>query len=129
MTVVQLTLNISGLSSTSTHTVHGCLGLRICCCLVAKLSLTLQWLLSMGFPRQEHLSCHFLLQGVFPAQVLNPCLLHKQVDSLLMSQRADYKLHVDFWLGRGPVTRALFRVNCSCFISTILCPNSLTTKG
>ena len=43
--------------------------------------------LSMGFPRQEYLSgCHFLLQGIFPTQELNPHLLHWQVDSLPLSQ-------------------------------------------
>ena len=32
--------------------------------------------LSMGFFRQEYWSgCHFLLQGIFPTQGLNPCLL------------------------------------------------------
>ena len=43
--------------------------------------------LSMGFPRQEYrVGCHFLLQGIFPTQGLNPslsCLLHWQVGSLL----------------------------------------------
>ena len=30
-----------------------------------------------GFPRQEYWSgCHFLLQGIFPTQGSNPCLLH-----------------------------------------------------
>ena len=39
--------------------------------------------LSMGFPRQEYWrGCHFLLQGIFPTQRSNPCLLHWQVDSL-----------------------------------------------
>ena len=33
--------------------------------------------LSMGFPRQEYgVGSHFLLQGIFPTQELNPCLLH-----------------------------------------------------
>ena len=33
--------------------------------------------LSMGFPRQEYWSsCHFLLQGIFTTQGLNPGLLH-----------------------------------------------------
>ena len=36
--------------------------------------------LSMGFSKQEYWSgCHVLLQGIFPAQGLNPhllCLLH-----------------------------------------------------
>ena len=37
--------------------------------------------LSMGFPRQEYWSgLPFLLQGIFPTQGLNPCLLHcKQI--------------------------------------------------
>ena len=29
--------------------------------------------------------CHFLLQGIFPTQELNPCLLYWQVDSLPLS--------------------------------------------
>ena len=33
--------------------------------------------LSMGFSRQEYcVGCHFLLQGIFPAQGSNPCLLY-----------------------------------------------------
>ena len=38
----------------------------------------------MGFCRQEYwsgLGCHFLLQGIFPTQGLNPSLLHWQVGS------------------------------------------------
>ena len=54
-----------------------------CCCLIAKSYLTLfviPWTphapLSMGSPRQEYQSCcHFLLQGMFPTQGLNLCLL------------------------------------------------------
>ena len=30
-------------------------------------------------------ACHFFLQGIFPAQRSNPCLLHWQVDSLPLS--------------------------------------------
>ena len=42
--------------------------------------------LSMWFPRQEHaVSCHFLLQGVFLTQGLNPYLLHWQAESLPLS--------------------------------------------
>ena len=48
--------------------------------------------MSMEFPRQEHLDswmlgvdCHFLLQGTFPTQGTNLCLLHWQVDSLPLS--------------------------------------------
>ena len=38
-----------------------------------------QALLSMGFPR------HFPLQGIFPPQGLNPCLLHGQWGPLLLN--------------------------------------------
>ena len=31
--------------------------------------------------------CHFLLQGSFPTQRSNPCLLHWQADSLLLSHQ------------------------------------------
>ena len=41
-------------------------------------TIALQAPLSMGFPRQEY----FILQRFFPAQGLNPHLLHWQVDSL-----------------------------------------------
>ena len=37
----------------------------------------------MGLSRQEYgVGCHFLLQGIFPTQGLNPHLLQWQVDSL-----------------------------------------------
>ena len=46
--------------------------------------------LSVGFPRQEDgVGCHFILQGIFPIQGLNPqlmLLLHWQVDSSQLSQ-------------------------------------------
>ena len=39
--------------------------------------------LSLGFPRQEYWGgLHFLLQGIFPTQGLDLCLLHWQTDSL-----------------------------------------------
>ena len=42
--------------------------------------------LSMGFSWQEYgVGCHFLLQGIFPTQGLNLCLLNWQVDSLPLS--------------------------------------------
>ena len=42
--------------------------------------------LSMEFFRQDTgVGCHFLLQGIFLTQGLNPCLFHWQVDSLLLS--------------------------------------------
>ena len=42
--------------------------------------------LSMQFLRQEYgVGCYLLLQGIFLTQGLNPCLLHWQADSLLLS--------------------------------------------
>ena len=42
--------------------------------------------LSMGFFRQEYWSgLHVLLQGIFPTQGSNPCLLHWQAGSLPLS--------------------------------------------
>ena len=38
--------------------------------------------------KNSRVSCHFLLQGIFPTQVLNPHLLHLlhwQVDSLALA--------------------------------------------
>ena len=46
-------------------------------------TIALQAPLSMGFPRQEYWSYHFLFQGIFPTQGSNPSLLHWQTDSLL----------------------------------------------
>ena len=45
--------------------------------------------LSMGFPRQEYWrGSHFLLQGMFPTQGLNPCFLHcRQILYRLSLQR------------------------------------------
>ena len=43
--------------------------------------------LSMGFPtgKRTGVGCHFLLQGIYPTERLNPCLQHWQVDSLPLS--------------------------------------------
>ena len=45
--------------------------------------------LSMGFPRQEYCSRggHFLLQGIFLTQGLNPHLLYWQAGSLPLSHQ------------------------------------------
>ena len=45
---------------------------------------------AMGFSRQERWSgFHFLLQGIFPTQGSNPCLLHWQADSLPRSHQGN----------------------------------------
>ena len=49
-----------------------------------------QALLSMGFPRQEYLNeFHVFLQGVFPIQWKNPCLLHWQTDCLPLNHQGN----------------------------------------
>jgi len=48
--------------------------------------------LSTEFSRQDTaVGCHFLLEGIFLTQGLNPCLFHWQVDSLLLSHLASPK--------------------------------------
>ena len=61
-----------------------------CCCSVTKLCPTccnpmdcstpgfpvLHWLLEFAQIQVNWVGCHFLLQGIFPTQELNPCLLH-----------------------------------------------------
>ena len=64
----------------------------VCCCFsciqlfVTSWTVVRQAPLSMGFSRQEYWSgCHALLQGIFPTQGSNPCLLyllHWQAGSL-----------------------------------------------
>ena len=66
-----------------------------CCCLVAKLCLTLMqphelWparlLCPWGFPgKSTGVDCHFLLQGIFLTQGLNPCLMHCRAGSFPLS--------------------------------------------
>ena len=66
--------------------------LWVCVCSVAQSCLTLcnpmdyspsRLLCPWDFPGENiGVSCHFLLQGIFSTQELNPCLLHWQVDSL-----------------------------------------------
>ena len=40
----------------------------------------------MGFPgKNTGVGCHALLQGIFPTWGSNPCFLHWQADSLVLS--------------------------------------------
>ena len=62
-----------------------------CCCLVAKLwpcgLQSARLLCAWDFPGKIiDIVCHFLLQGIFPTQGLNWCLLHWQMDSLPLCQ-------------------------------------------
>ena len=50
------------------------------------------WIVSRQAPwgspgKSPGVGCHFLLQGIFPGQGSNPCLLHWQVDSLPLSHQ------------------------------------------
>ena len=45
-----------------------------------------RFLCPLNFPgKNTGVGCHFLLQGTFPTQGLNPCLLSQQADSLPLS--------------------------------------------
>ena len=67
------------------------------CCLVAKRCRTLsrahglqpaRLLSPWDFPgRNTAVGCHFLLQGIFPTQGLNPSLLRRQADSLPLNHQ------------------------------------------
>ena len=53
--------------------------------------------LFMGFPsKNTGVGCHSLLQGVFPTQGSNLCLLHWQVDSLPLSDWEALYLYIPF---------------------------------
>ena len=56
------------------------------------------------FPgKNTEVGCHFLLQGIFPTQESNPCLLHWQADSLPLSHQGSpivfpgSETYGDFW--------------------------------
>ena len=65
--------------------LHACVHAQVCLTLCILMNCSPQAPLSMGFSRQEYLDCHFLLQGIFPAQGSNSSLLHWLVDSLPLS--------------------------------------------
>ena len=68
ISVTKLYLTLSGL--------HGLWSTRLLC----------RW----DFPDKNiGVHCYFFLQGIFPTQGLNPCLLHCQVDSLPPSPKND----------------------------------------
>ena len=74
---------------TGTHTC-ACGHVQSCPALCNTWTKTLQVPLSMEFfpSKNARVSCHFLLQGIFPTQGLNPhllCLLHWQADALPLS--------------------------------------------
>ena len=61
--------------------------------------------LSMDFPgKNTRVGCHFLLQGIFPTQRLNPPLLHWQADSI-------YRVAMSFFRGSSQ-PRARTWVSC-----------------
>ena len=79
----------------------------MCVCVVsqAQIFVTLwtvahQASLSMEFSRHEYWSIHhFLHQGIFLTQGSNPCLLHRQVDSLSLVPHVKWKLANFIFLG------------------------------
>ena len=76
-----------------------------CSCLVTKSCPTLlqpyrlqpiKFLCSWDFSgKNTAVGCHFLLQGIFPTQESNPCLLHWQADSLEMSHEESPQYPLD----------------------------------
>ena len=54
---------------------------------------------SLSIPgRNTGMGCYFLLQGMFPAQGLNPRFLHWQADSLLLSYlESPYRNHTHIY--------------------------------
>ena len=72
-----------------------------CWCSVAKLCPTLLWLhglipfrllCPLVFPgKNPGVGCHFLLQGIFLTQGLNPCLMHWRADFLRLNQQRGSK--------------------------------------
>ena len=63
---------------------------------IPQLSLLISLILPVWSPDQQHqallgtccgVGCHFLLQGIFPTQGLNPRFLHWEVDSLPLSHQ------------------------------------------
>ena len=56
----------------------------LCGSMIAASRLLCPWN-SLG--KNAGVGCHFLLQGLFPTQGSNPCLLHWQVNSLPLSHR------------------------------------------
>ena len=68
------------------------------------------------FPgRNTGVGCHFLLQGIFPIQGLNPCVLHWQAEFLPLSNQASpfYTIYQN----KSQMVRAGFYL-----LSRVLCP-------
>ena len=67
-------------------TTGGCLVAKSCLTLVTPWTVACQAPLSWNFPgKNTGMDCHFTLQGIFPTQGLNLCLLHWQANSLPLS--------------------------------------------
>ena len=66
------------------------------------------------------MSCHFLLQGIFPTEGLNPCLLHWQADSLPLS-----------CLGSPPILSLPHYTMCCAVLAKLLprCPTLQDPMG
>ena len=80
--------------------------------------------LSMEFPRQEYgVSCHFLLQGIFPAQGSNPCLLHWQTDLLPMSHQGSPILIITYLLRELKFHVYNTVLNLHCNLHLVCCNN------
>ena len=77
-------------------------------CKVVSYSLTTPWTVAHQAPvpwdfpgKNTEVNCHFLLQGIFPIQRLNPSLLHWQADSLPLSHQGNLQLFLGRPQSRG----------------------------
>ena len=72
----------------NTYVLFHCLVAQSCPTVCNPWTVAHQAPLSVGFAsKNAGVGCHFLLQGIFPNQGLNPCLLHWQADSLPLSHQ------------------------------------------
>ena len=63
------------------------------------------------FPgKNTGVGCHFLLQGIFPAQGLNPCLLRCRWVLYHLS-------HLGLWPAQGPIVLMGIRCSSQHFVS------------
>ena len=68
------------------------------------------------------MGCHLLLQGIFPTQGLNPCLLHWQAGPLPLSHQGRVSSHYNGFLYSVFCDREQFKVtDISIYVSVCVC--------
>ena len=105
--------------------IRECVTFSNSCCLVAKSCPTLchtSLFCLWDFPgKNTGMSCHFLLQGIFPTQGSNPSLLHWQEDSLPPSHQgsSQYWIFISLFFSRNdsPSSQAIYQQNANISLS------------